>query len=346
MVLIYRPDPKRSRFVLLLAALGIVAGEIAASILIDFAPLEIRFPEAATVVRSAQLLDGTEKILFFGSSRFRADLSAPTVNAALRDGANHRSFSAFNAAVTAGDPVAFKFLADKLLAAGVRPAAVVIEVLPETISRRNAWLRFHLARQFHWLDVWKSIPDAWRSGELAHLLSSRVVPLYFFRSEFQRWAYRKLKLNLKAAKLQKNETSATTASVQTNIDQLELASLRAATARKRLRHFKIGGLAAESLEKLAMRYRELGTRVVLIAVPVPSEYRAAYSPPVNDAFLRYMQQLRDKYVVEFFDYRDCLPDGLFHARYYATAVGQTHFSEGIAREILIPLFASGSAHTC
>jgi hypothetical protein len=333
----YRPNPRTSRLALLLAGLAIVAGEVAASFLIDYAPLEIRFPEAASVISAAQQLDGAKKILFFGSSRSRADFGAPAVAQALRDGKIDEPISVLNAAVTAGDAVAIKFLTDKLLAAGVRPAIVVIEVLPETISRRNAWLRFHLARQFHWPDVWKSIPDAWRSNELAHLLSSRIVPLYLFRSEFQQWAYNALDLSFKATNFQFDRASNTPPPAQTEPNELELSRARIVTARKRIRDFKIGGLAAQSLENLIMRYREVGTGVVLLAVPLPTQYRNEYSPPVDAAFLNYMRRLREKYTAEFFDSRHRVPDHFFKARYYLTADGQTYFSQLVAREVLLPL---------
>src|SRR3972149_3352710 len=212
----YRPNPMKARLAFLLAGLAIVTGEIFASILIDYAPLEIRFPEAASVISSVQQLDGAKKILFFGSSRLRTDIGAPTVDPAFRDGHIDDSISVFNAAVTAGDAVAFKFLTDKLLAAGARPTIAVIEVLPETVSRRNAWLRFHLVRQFYWPDVWKSISDAWQSSELAHLLSSRIVPLYLFRSEFQQWAQQRLHLNLKMGNFRNKRARTTTEQADTS----------------------------------------------------------------------------------------------------------------------------------
>jgi hypothetical protein len=161
------------------------------------------------------------------------------------------------------------------------------------------------------------------------------VPLYLFRSEFQQWAFKALHLNLSAANFRNNRIPP----ALTEPAELELFKARTVTARKRIRTFKIGGIAAEALEKLISRYREAGTQVVLLAVPLPTQYRNEYLPPIDAAFLNYMRQLREKYSVHFFDYRNRLSDDLFQARYYATADGQTYFSRLITHEILLPLLS-------
>jgi hypothetical protein len=319
----------------------IFAGELAAGILIDYAPLKIRFPQLAKVLDSLRQLEPSRKILFFGSSRFGNDVSAEAVTQVLRESKTADGFSVFNAFIAAGDPVVMEFETDQLLAAGIRPSMVVVEILPEVLSQRNLWLHYHLARQFRWPEVWKSLPDAYQAGKLSQVIATRFNSVYLFRSEFQRWAIDALKLrfestNLRDGNLRKRK--------RTNpLDPADAAALQdgIALGRKRVRGYEIGGLNARALIRMIERYSKLGTTIVFIAPPVSSPYRAAYGSPVDAAYLAYMQRLGKSYGTYFFDYRHRLEDHHFWTPYYTNSDGRLHFSRLLAREVIVPLIAVG-----
>jgi hypothetical protein len=324
------------------AAALILTGEIGAGVLIDYAPPKIRFPHIARVMDSMHALQSSKTILFFGSSRFGNAISVQIVTAGLRESNADDGFTVLNAAIVAGDPVAMEFLTDKLLAAGIRPSMVIIEILPEVVARRNLWLNFHLGRQFTWLEAWNSLPDAHLAGTLSLALATRLNAVYTFRTEFQQWAIDALGRPFEPVAVRD-----AIARKRKLMNRLEAAGLQqgAALARRNVRHYEIGGLSARALTRMLERYSALGTSVVLVAPPVSSPYRSGYPTPVNQAYLAYMRRLGKMYGTYFFDFRDRLPDRYFYTPYYTNADGKLHFSQLVAREILVPLLTSGTRHS-
>jgi hypothetical protein len=328
------PKHDRGRQVLVIAAALILTGEIGAGFLIDYAPANIRFPHFARVMNSMQALRSSKTILFFGSSRFGNAISVQSVSAGLRESNADDGFRLFNAAIGAGDPVAMEFLTDKLLAAGIRPSMVIIEILPEAIARRNLWLNFHLGRQFTWLEAWNALPDAYLAGTLSLAMATRLNAVYTFRNEFQQWAIDALGLPFEPAAVRD-----AIARKRQAMKRLEAGGLQKGTAlaRKNVRRYEIGGLNARALTRMLERYSALGTTAVLIAPPVSSPYRSGYPKAVDQAYLDYMRGLAKMNGTYFFDFRDRLPDRHFYTPYYTNADGKLHFSELVAREILVPL---------
>jgi hypothetical protein len=333
----FRPSPKRGRTTLMLMGGLIFAGEIAAGFLIDRVPLKIRFPQVTRVVNSLRQLESSKAILFFGSSRFGNAVSAGTVAQVLRESNATDGFSVFNAALGAGDPIAMEFLTGQLLAAGIQPWVVVIEILPEVLARRNLWLRFHLGRQFSWPDVWHALPDLYLGETVSLAVATRFNAVYTFRSEFQQWATEALNLPFASANFRHAKARKRKEASPLKPADFEVLRRGAAFAKKSLRGYEIGGLNTLALNRMIERYSKLGTTVVLVAPPVSSPYRTAYRTQINEAYIDYMRRLGDIHSAYFFDYRDRLRDDQFYTSYYTTIDGKLHFSELVAREVLVPL---------
>jgi hypothetical protein len=259
----------------------------------------------------------------------------------LQEAIDDDSVEIFNAAVTSGDPVAIDFLTDRLLEAGVRPSVAVVEISPESVARRNSQLKIHLTRQFRWPDVLRSLPDVFRADAVPRLFSSRAIPVYFFRSEFQQWTVQTLKARFPAPTTDppENPTTTTHAQEPTTTEPLELG---VPIAQRRLRSFEVGGISVRALERLIERYRRLGTAVVLVGVPLSSPYRGVHTPEISAVFYDYMRRLRETYGIQFVDYHDRIPDELFRSTYYTTAEGRLYFSRLLAREVLVPLWRDRS----
>jgi len=338
--MIYRPNPKRGRTTLVLMGALIFAAEVAAGFLIDRAPLKIRFPQLAQVLESLQQPDPSRKILFFGSSRFGNAVSAEAVTEVLHEANVADGITVFNAQIDSGDPVAMEFETDKLLAAGIRPSMVVIEILPEMLSRRVLWLHYHLARQFRWPEVWNSLPDAYLAGKLSQVIATRFNSVYLFRSEFQRWAMDVLKLRFESANLRDGNPRKRRRTNPSEPADVEVLQRGEVLGRKNVRGYEIGGLNARALERMIERYSQLGTTIVFIAPPVSSPYRTAYGSPVDAAYLAYIHRLGKTYGTYFFDYRHRLADHHFYTPYYPTSDGKLHFSRLLAREVIVPLIAA------
>ena len=342
-----RSGTKKVRLALALSALMIFVGEILAGFLIDRAPLEIRYPDATRIMRTSRK-DGTPPdIIFFGGSRFQSQIDAETIERELARTTNSRPPFVFNAGISFGEPVVFNFLAARLLDARVRPAIAVIEVSPETVSRRNIALDVHLTRQFTWAEALESLTDAAYSRGISRLLSTRLIPVYLFRHEFRRWASEGSGLQ----SLFCCPAGATTPSPQAQPDRVaeqplaERLKAGAKVTRYRLSYFKVGGLSARALERLLERYQSLGVTTILLGVPISSPSRAEYLPAIDAEFLAYMQQLREIYGAYFVDYRDRVPDELFGSAYYTTIQGKMYVSRLLTHEVLAPLWQNRGAKT-
>jgi hypothetical protein len=339
-----RRDTKKARQTLVLAALTILLGEILAGFMIDRAPLKFRFPEVPRIVRTARMRGYSPEIVFLGGSRFRNLVNAKAVEQELAKATSNGPPFVLNAAVAAGGPETFDFLVTKLLDAAVRPSIAVIEVSPETISRRNFLLPYHLARQFTWGDVVNSLSDVLYSGQVQRLLSTRLIPVYFFRREFRQWAFEASGLEfLTCCPIDKIKRPQTRAPADANMTSAERFVKGTKATRSRLRKFQIGGIAPQALERLLKRYHALGITTILVGVPISSLARTAYASKIDAAYHAYMQNLGEKYGVLFVDYRDRVPDELFWTGYYTTPKGALYVSRLLAREVLAPLWRNRSA---
>lgn len=327
----------RARQIILGSLTLIVTAQLFASWLIDRAPLAVRFAEAAKVAELLSQKPDAKNIVFFGTSRTRANISDHLVIQELAPAGRQLDYTIHNGAVSAGDPIAIKYLHERLAALGIEPALAVIEILPETLSHRNAWMGFHIERQYRWSDVFAVAADAWRGGRFTKLVASRLMPLSFYRYQFQVWLQQILNLDLKAS-VQAAESANHPARTQRPAEgnQVDVEGIRVETAKKRVRSFKIGGAAARDFELLLGRLQKSQAKILLLSVPLPSAYRSAYEGEVEAVFSAYIQQLQGKYGLKYYDYRSRLPDRLFKDRYYLNGEGRAQFSRLIATEVLGP----------
>ena len=130
----------RGRRVLLWAGALFLAVQLSAGIWLDYYGLPIRFSEAARVLRAMRALPTSPDVVVFGSSRFERGVDAQITADCMSGG----PVSVFNSAVPAGDLVVMDFLFEQSLRLGIRPAVVVIEISPETLSDHSPWMAEHL----------------------------------------------------------------------------------------------------------------------------------------------------------------------------------------------------------
>jgi hypothetical protein len=237
--------------------------------------------------------------------------------------------------------VAIDFLVGKLLQAGIRPSLAVIEVSPETVSRRNFAFVYHLTRQLMWADVVNYLPDVVYSNGFPRLIATRFTPVYFFRQEFRQWAIGGTGLpTLLCCPDDTIAAPQTQAPRDAEITLAERLTLGASLTKSRLHRFQIGGFSARALERAVERYKTLGVTTILLAVSVSGPLRQAYVPNIDAAFLAFMERLRKMYGVYFMDYRDRIPDEFFKSGYYTTEQGTLYVTRLLAREVLAPLWQS------
>ena len=123
---LHRPDATRARRAIVLGLGLILCGQLAVGLALDHAPLRVRFPQAAGVLRKAAALGRSPDVVILGSSRFRASVVTGVMDEALRTGEGGAGPVLLNAAVEAGDAYAMDLVLRGLLAAGARPRLALI----------------------------------------------------------------------------------------------------------------------------------------------------------------------------------------------------------------------------
>lgn len=349
-----RPSATRVRRALLLAFGFYLCGQIAVGLALDHAPLRVRFPQAAGVLRKAAKLERSPDVVILGSSRFRASVMTREMDDVLRKGHGQAPPVLLNAAVEAGDGYAMDLLLRRLLAAGVRPRLALIEISPETLARRNGWMNAHIARQLTFPEEAAILPEIALSRKIDLLVAARLNPVYFYRREILIWItgrkppFLRVPDPAEVAREQSSQESADAVAPEPGAGDPERAAEEfrrragrgARHIRKWLRKYEISGIAAEGLDRLLERCRAHGVKAILIGPPVTAVHRAVYTDDVESAFRAHLKDLAKRYGVGYVDYRERLPDDLFLDNHHTNAEGARTFSRLLAEEVVRPSWSS------
>jgi hypothetical protein len=361
---------QRGRRCLVWAGVCFLSLQLGAGLLLDWFGLPIRFPQAVAVFKRAQ--GKRADILCFGSSRFEDGICEAQITADLRRLTDDSQVQVLNAAVPAGDLIVAEFMLHRLLRLGLHPRLAVIEVSPETLGRRNTWIREHVRRQFGCTEALTALPDCLRAGELLRLVQMRLLPLYVHRYRllqelarlyeegWDRWVE-----NYRLARLA--ETGCETAPAPRAGDVSSLSSTQgtyvprsggvspphsdsppspeasAATQsglymlRRSFRgRYEVGGGSAAALQRILTYCQQNHIAVLLVAPPVTSYHRELYQPDVDAAFLSCMKRLEQVGTCSFVDCRTWVADSLFLDNHHLLSKGGAYFSALLARMVLAP----------
>jgi hypothetical protein len=296
---------------------------------------------------------------FFGSSRVGAsvyhsdldwELNGPYVP-------GERWPRTVSMAVPAADGTTMEFLLDQWLQTGPVPLWAVVEVSPETVNAENTWwMPLHVLRQLNWEHVPTHSWAAIKGNAAWPYLESRLVPTYTYRKQIVAEAKNTVKERLypttpvqppdptvaraDPSPVALNWTEIIKPKPRTSDDQLlENSRLGAQTTiRKALSPYRVGGRAAEALERMLGRCRDNGIRVILLGIPTCSPHRAAYTPEIEAAYDGYIRKLMAEYDCLYVDGRAWVPDTLFLDTLHVDLDGAKLFTRRLAREVLKPRY--------
>jgi hypothetical protein len=335
----------RKRTALLWALLVFMAVQFVAGLLLDYRWPMVRFPEAVRQLSIPHTAQHAPNFLCLGSSRFEGELLAPEITKLLRQQFGHeRPLNVFNGSIGAGEPVAMEFMFDKLFKDGVRPKIVVLEINPDTVSRKSMWVSLHIRRQLRWDNCLSYLPDIYRSGEIFRFLAMRLLPLYYYRlniwSEIREGPPRaglapEMTANAGASPVRWDEL------LQTQPRPLSLAEEAlfehgAEWMNKSLNNYRVGGAAGAALERLVKKCRQNQMEVILVSPPISTYLRRRYTSEVNVPFAAYVRHLVERYDCSYVDEREALPDYLFKDVHHVSGEGGLYFSRLLTRQVLIP----------
>jgi hypothetical protein len=339
-----RQLPRQARSALLWGLAGFVALQGALAVGIEFWLPGLRDPEYGyKMSRLWARLRGSPglTVMMLGSSRtqlgFRPDrLGTPLAREAARP------VTAFNFGVTGAGPFAELMHLRRLLAQGVRPDLLLVEVLPPLLDGRQhgeferypahrLWLRdLPLAERYGGgglgADWW--LTNLLPSFAHRYAIVSRLLPRLLtdaLRQNWSRgmdeWGWLSMALREGAGPEQR---CADTAAARTEYAD-RLADLRP------------GGPPAEALRETLEVCRAEGIPTALVLMPEGSEFRRLYPPEALDATARFLGELQQQYGVPLIDAREWVGDDGFWDSHHLLPAGAAAFTDRLGREAIAPL---------
>ncbi|MFO0852492.1 MAG: DUF1574 family protein [Gemmataceae bacterium] len=282
--------------------------------------------------------DRRATVVMLGSSRTGLAFHGKRVEAALP------GVAAFNYGVPASGPVTHLIYLDRLLAAGIKPDLLLVEVLPSMLAdRADAPL------ERNWLYA-----DRLTHGELDTVIQYGFDPAAVRR----RWAESVL-LPAYALRFQlMSRISASWLPWQVRFDwsrgadecgwgemiqqQVTAADRTLGFARAKLEYEPVlanwhpGGPAVAALRELVARCKDRGVPVALVLMPEGTDFRALYPPAAVERLTAFMTELSKETGVPVVNAREWLPDAGFHDGHHMLTVGANEFTDRMTREVIAP----------
>ncbi len=343
----------------LLWAVGAFAGvQLASSALLDYCWPQVRFPKLYEQVARIEKFTPPPNVVFLGSSRTGCLLQEAEATRAVRELTCDPDVQCCNAAVPAGDLIISERVLHILLDRGVRPRYAIIEVCPEGVNQRNAWLSMYVGWVLCWDDVPAYFKDLAVTGNLVRFAGTRIVPLYVYRDQIRQqlgahacaWFEGSSRANgipvakqiaacpgVDAAAANWQKLIAESAH-DAPIDRNRTTTIGLDNVVRSVSRYRPGGNSAAALDRLLILCRAHGIEPVLLTVPLSSAHRQCYTSEVEAPFASFMTAMTQKHSCRHVDWRDALPDHFFVDHHHAAPDGGQLFSRKFAVEVLTPLW--------
>jgi hypothetical protein len=316
--------------VLLCTAAAFAAIQLAAGIALDYGWPEVRFPVFYQSLARLDELPRLPNVVLLGSSRTGHLLSETEINHVMRDMTGDPNVECYNACVLGGDVVVAERMFRLLLARGVMPRQVLIEVTPEQVCRRNGWLRQYHFMLLRWDDVPGYLTELVRTHDLPRFVGMRCLPLFYYRDPLRKEIARHLPRSADQAP----QGSAAPPVQPGRTTMREIRDLP-----RWFRDYAIGGNAAAALERLLALCRARGIEPILYSPPLSSAHRGFYTAQIESAFGAYLADVTHRYRCRYVDYRTLLDDTSFIDHHHAGPEAMVPFSRKVALEVLAPPWA-------
>jgi hypothetical protein len=281
---------------------------------------------------------GRELLVILGSSRagygFRPE-AIPAWRAPTGE-----PLTVFNCALTGSGPIMELLCLRRLLAAGIHPDRVLIEVLPPILHQEGTWaeLNWLSINRLGWDDMrlvhryadqpqWFCF-DWWRA-QIAPWFTQRFCIMSRFAPGWLHWRTRQdIWLGL--------DSSGWMIYPQTVLDAaerqraLEFARRQYAPA---LDHFRITPIADRALRELLALCRQQNIATTLLVMPEGPEFRSWYAPAARAEIDTYLSRLSRDYDIPLIDARSWLPDTAFFDSHHLHPDGATAFTQRFERAV-------------
>lgn len=336
-------NPRLARRRLLSALAVFVVMNMATALVLDFAPLGVRFPEASTMLEKARQLPAPPDVLFIGSSIFKSLVDAPSV--AIWTGSDRADQPlVFDASIVSAEPITMRFLSHLLEEQGTRPRYLVLELAPEAMAKPNPALRGPLTRFFRASDVVWNLPQVLMGHGFSRVLSTRIVPMYFFRRELLAWWFGLstpyLTLSGPGSVVGQAPTLGSPgaeAGARNDVRYRPSAAMKGTSNwfRDAWHELALRSDSERAMNEILRQYTANGVKVSLVIPPASSTSRRLETAQGALDFEAYVQSVR-RYGVSVVNYRTRLADDAFVDKVHANKRGASAFSRIVADELLRP----------
>ncbi len=275
-----------------------------------------------------KLRDGKPLVLMLGSSRTGLAFHGKRLEATY-------PVAAFNYGIPAAGPVTQLVTLDRLLASGVRPSLLLVEVLPAMLQDQGG-----PPREAGWLYA-DRLTSAERATVIRHGFPAAAVnkrwresvlfPAYALRFQLM------CRINPSALPWPLRfdwSRGADECGYGSLVDQTPEPADRArrfaqtkAEYEAILRDYRPGGPAIAALRELLDRCRDAGVPVRLVLMPESGEFRALYGPGADARLAAVLP-------ADVVDAREWLPDDAFNDGHHMLARGAEAFTDRLGREVV------------
>jgi hypothetical protein len=344
---------RRAALILLCCSLLFFLGQIAIGYSVEHSWSHVRDPEYSSKrKRLAELQNNAPDqplILFLGSSRTDMGVCAGQVRAEIHG----QSAIAFNFGVSGGGSLLESVCLRRLLAEGIHPDLLVLEVLPPTLNQPNS----HPVEE-DWLDG-----SRLRTSEITFLRRYHSNPAHLQRGWSKAralpcvWQRHSLRISLLG---ESADTIPETERIQGTTDQFgwtpfclpEVTPDRHRTAsafaqrqyKDAFGDLRLAAGPALALEEMLILCRQKDVRVVLLLMPESSEFRGLNSPSMREGIDEFLLALCTRWDLPLVDAREWLPDDAFWDSHHLLPRGAKAFTDRFEQELRTRSVTPRSTH--
>jgi hypothetical protein len=311
---------------------------------------ELRDPEFSSVLAGvrAHIAEAPDRplVLVLGSSRPANALRPSVVRTALADG--EPAPTVCNAALLWGGPLHELLVFRRLLAEGVRPDALLVEVFPPMLTQQGGFSEesFITARGLEWSDgplVYRYFAQRWgglwrwvQEGA-APVLCHRARVLEQFAPDFLPRHEGPIVFWPDCGRRDPGEAGwLPTPPRGSDADFQRRVDTAREPMRQALEAFQVRPAADRALRELLDECRRRRIRTALVLMPEHSTLRALYTPTTHARLESYLSRLRQEYELSVFDTRDWVADEDFFDMPHVLPRGAGSFSQRLGHEVLRP----------
>jgi hypothetical protein len=339
------PHVARARRALLWGLACFLAAQLGYLVLLERCRPDLRDPEygCKLALLRAQMAahPGRPLVLALGSSRTNMGFQ-PAFLPHLRtpDGAEPL---VFNYAMVGSSTVHELTLLRRLLAEGIRPHVVVIEVLPLGLNNADPIESQLAVERLAWGDLRRIRRDCEHPGDLyGRWLEIELAPCYAHRfcllsCYAPKWLANQHRQDVFWTALEPNGFLPSSLSTVDVSAQRRLIGVARQRCQAFLRDFQIGPVPDRSLRELLALCRDQGIAAALVLLPETHEFGSWYPPGARETVRTYAEHVGRQFGVPVVDASGWVPDDDFLDPHHLLVQGARVYTERLGRELLGPL---------